>query len=113
MMGIRISVFRNGRDCSNGGLSSRFTNLTVVNASGPFEPDEDAPAVVVQSHVQGCLRIVPAMMVDVGEWVGAPGAFMMGGNYGATSDSRFTQLCERLLGHTFYGAVAIHDRQEF
>jgi hypothetical protein len=38
---------------------------------------------------------------------------MMGGNYAATSDSRFSQLCDRLIGGHFYGAVAVFDRVEF
>jgi hypothetical protein len=37
---------------------------------------------------------------------------MFGGNYAAASDSRFSELCEKLLGTSFYGAVAIHDRVE-
>jgi len=35
-----------------------------------------------------------------------------GGNFAASSDSRFSQACRELLGHHFYGAVAIHDRVE-
>ena len=38
---------------------------------------------------------------------------MMGGNYAATSDSRFSDKVEQMLGHHFYGAVPIHDRVEF
>ena len=37
---------------------------------------------------------------------------MDGGNFAASSDSRFSQACRELLGHHFYGAVAIHDRVE-
>jgi hypothetical protein len=37
---------------------------------------------------------------------------MDGGNFAATSDSRFNEACRKLLGHDFYGAVAIHDRVE-
>ena len=38
---------------------------------------------------------------------------MMGGNYAATSDSRFSDAIAARLGHNFYGAVPIHDRVEF
>ena len=38
---------------------------------------------------------------------------MMGGNYGSTSDSRFKDKLEEMLGERFYGAVAIHDRVEY
>jgi hypothetical protein len=37
---------------------------------------------------------------------------MMGGNYAATSDSRFSDKIEEMLGVHFYGAVPIHDRVE-
>ena len=36
---------------------------------------------------------------------------MFGGNFGETSDSGFQKVSE-MLGHKFYGAVAIHDRVE-
>jgi len=38
---------------------------------------------------------------------------MFGGNYAATSDSRFSQLCDQLIDGHFYGAVAVFDRVEF
>ena len=37
---------------------------------------------------------------------------MDGGNYAATCDSRFNSAIKELIGHHFYGAVAIHDRVE-
>jgi hypothetical protein len=37
---------------------------------------------------------------------------MAGGNFGSTSDGRFSEACRKLLGHDFYGAVPIHDRFE-
>jgi len=111
-MGLNIYVHRDAssrHDCTNGGVSSLFTRLCVVNIEGPDEPREDCPPVVLESHHKGCLRIVPAG--QTGKW------WMMGGNFGATSDSRFNEACARLLGrwgstHGFYGAVAIHDRHE-
>jgi len=38
---------------------------------------------------------------------------MFGGNYAATSDSRFGEAIEKLTGQDFYGAVPIHDRKEW
>lgn len=104
-MGLRIYVYRDAfGDCTNGGISSRANQLTLVNVSGPSEPDDTAPAAILESHVRGCLRIVPA---DTGgRW------YMAGGNFGASHDSRFPEACARLLGHGFYGAVSIHDRTE-
>lgn len=112
-MGLIISVYRSPLgDSTNGGVSSRTSRLVLVNAPGPFEPSADYPPVLIEEHHRGCLRIVPAIRMDDGAWRKMPGQFMMGGNYGATSDSRFSEKCADLLGHYFYGAVAIHDRQE-
>lgn len=116
-MGLNIEVYRNagrGGDCTMNGISSRFTSLCVVNVDGPFEPNEGRPAVILdvrEISTQKILRLVPAEKVGdsyqpVKSWI------MMGGNYGATSDSRFSDKCEELTGHMFYGAVAIHDRIE-
>lgn len=114
-MGINISVYRDadGHDSTLNGISSRFKRLCVVNAEGPFSPSEDCPAVLMQSHYKGCLRLVPAKMEGdkyVVDETGVGAAF--GGNYGATSDSRFGELCRKLIGVDFYGAVPIHDRCE-
>ena len=120
-MGLIVNVYRAAGygDCTNGGLSSRFDELCLVNADGPFEPSEKCPAVIMESHYKGCLRIVPVILqsppsgegiaiwaVDKTKW------YMAGGNYAATSDSRFNELAAKLLGHTFYAAVKIHDRVE-
>jgi len=37
---------------------------------------------------------------------------MFGGNYASTSDSRFGEAVEKIIGTRFYGAVAVHDRVE-
>lgn len=111
-MGLHIKVYRSAtRDCTNGGLSSKFNTLTVVNASGPFEPTNSAPPVILVNHVYDCVSLRPAVKVD-GKWKVAPGTYMAGGNFGHTSDSRFGSLIKELSGQHFYGAVAIHDRQE-
>lgn len=119
-MGLGINVYRDAKergDCSNNGVSARFARLWVANVSGPFDfrPDAEA-AVILESHVPGCLRLVPAELKD-GSWVKTNDWVMFGGNYGATSDSRFGEKCRQLLAREgrrgeFYGAVAIHDRVE-
>ena len=114
-MGLLIFTYRNPMlgDSTNGGVSSTHDMLCLINASGPFAPTEDAPAVIMQEHTRGCLRIIPAMLAGNGEWVAEKFRLhMAGGNYAGCSDSRFGELCERLLGHRFYGAVSIHDRLE-
>jgi hypothetical protein len=116
-MGLPISVLRNAQfgDCTNGGISSKANSLTLVNVDGPFEPTEQSPAAILENHVEGALRIrLVSYNPETRHWVrdGRLGQPMFGGNYGASSDSRFGRACEKLLGHRFYGAVAIHDRYE-
>ena len=107
-MGILVNIYRAGRDCTNGGESSFAEGFCVVNAEGPFEPSERYPGaeLVVVEVMAGrkILRLIPESVKDKGR--------MFGGNYAATSDSRFGELCAKLLGTNFYGAVAIHDRVE-
>lgn len=107
-MGLSISVMRDtsSPDCTNGGVSSKHSRLCVVNVRGPSEPSADCPAVRLEMHFPGCLRLVPVLEDGAKAW------FMMGGNFGHSCDSRFSEACELLTGQRFYGAVAIHDRIE-
>ena len=52
------------------------------------------------------VHIVPTVEIEKQNWT------MMGGHYGATSDSRFSDAVEEMMGTPFYGALAIHDRVE-
>lgn len=104
-MGLPVSVYRHGKyDCTNGGVSSRVTELTLINVDGPFEPTDKAPAAKLEQGPMNSVRIVPVECE--GHWT------MFGGNYAACSDSRLSSAIQKLLGHRFYGAVAIHDRVE-
>lgn len=115
-MGLPVDIFKfQGRSYSNGGASSKFDTLTLVNVPGPFEPREDSPAALLLPNYGGTVRVVLAMPQD-GNWVelkqpNAAGP-MFGGTYVATSDSRFSEAIEAILGHGFYGAVKLHDRYE-
>ena len=116
-MGIHVNIYKRAReedtflgkiDCTMGGESSYAKGFTVVNAEGPFEPCEDYPAAeLVMAEVGGGRKILRLIPVSKKEK-----CTMFGGNYASTSDSRFSELCEKLLGATFYGAVAVHDRVE-
>jgi len=109
-MGMIVQVYRAADpffgDCTNGGISSKFHTLTVVNVEGPFEPTPERPAVRLECHHQHCLRLVPVFEGSDKKW------FQSGGNFAETSDSRFREACEKLSGQQWYGAVAIHDRTE-
>ena len=112
-MGLLVNVYKDASskyDCTNGGVSSKnIKGLCGTNVDGPFDPCDDYPAVEIVKQTFGfgsSVKIVPTKEIENKSWT------MMGGNYAATSDSRFGDMIEKLLGHSFYGAVPIHDRVE-
>lgn len=106
-MGLRVNVYRSaGQDCTNNGVSSRYDTLTVVNADGPFDPSDDAPAAILTVGPFGTIRLEPVELYESNQWV------MFGGNLASTSDSRFGEAIEKLGGDRFAAAVNIHDRVE-
>jgi hypothetical protein len=121
MKGIRVDVLkRKGQAFSNGGLSEFCDDATLIlpEGGGVFEPTDDAPAILIIENAMGTIRAVMAGRLDDGSYVAGLNAPegeigpMMGGCYVASSDSRFTAECERVLGSRFYGAVPLHDRYE-
>lgn len=114
-MGLRADIYKaGGRTFSLGGLSEVADEVTLVNVPGPFEPDEKAPAALLVDGARGTARVVPAEQNEAGEWaeVRKGVGSMMGGSYVGAADSRFREAVEEILGHRFYGAVALHDRFE-
>lgn len=121
-MGLIANVFRQVdqqladgsatmQDCTNGGWSSRYNQVCIVNANGPFEPNGHRPAVMLVRHPAPTIVHVFAVLRhhhENNEWT------QMGGNFLYTSDSRFGELVCDLLGdkNAFVGAVPIHDRIE-
>lgn len=105
-MGLIVSILKPaGSNCSAGGVSARYTELTLMNVDGQFEPSESRPAAYLKGgNLPGTAIVVPEE--NMGKWS------MMGGCYVATSDSRFSEAVERIVGARFYGAVALHDRVE-
>lgn len=117
MKALPINVYRSSKigDCTNGGISGKYDTLLIACDEGFIDIDpENVPenfAMVELRHVFGNTiipTIYPADIAPNGNVVPREGKWwMMGGNYGATSDSRFS----RMIGG-YYGAVAIHDRYE-
>ena len=106
-MGLHINIYKDdGIDCTLNGVSSRkIKGLCITNIENtPFEPCDDYPPVKLVSNPFNSVVLVPEECE--GEWT------MFGGNYGATSDSRFSDKIEEITGHRFYGAIPIHDRVE-
>ncbi len=105
-MGLHVNIYKCSKfgDCTLNGVSSRdIEGLCLTNVEGPFEPSDHYPAAKLGVSLNS-LYIKPAW--NEGELT------MNGGNFAASSDSRFSDACQRLLGRPFYGAVAIHDRVE-
>jgi hypothetical protein len=95
------------------GISSKVSSLCLVNVEGPSKPGPDQPAaLLVKGNGAGLVKIVPAVWCEIGEYNPDPRWCMMGGNYAATSDSRFHEAVRKITGGQSYGAVPIHDRIE-
>tara|TARA_E500000318_G_scaffold111232_1_gene129019 strand:- start:607 stop:936 length:330 start_codon:yes stop_codon:yes gene_type:complete len=109
-MGLTINIYKNNQygDCTNNGVSSwDVKGLCITNIDAPFSPSDEYPSaeLVVQEHFnRKTVKIVPTAI--------GKRHSMFGGNYGACSDSRFSDTVEKMLGHSFYGAIPIHDRVE-
>ena len=107
MKALPISVYRRNTtaDCTNGGISSKYDELLLLCENGFVEVDEnnlpENAVKVVKRHLFGT-TVVHIQPCKEATGVG----YMFGGNYAGTSNSRF----EEMTG--FYGAVAIHDRDE-
>lgn len=103
-MGMLVSVYRAaGRgDCTNGGASGSADFLCVVNVEGPYEPSAEMPG--FELIRRGSMPVlVPYNGISSTRSVGP----MFGGNYAASSDSRFREATA-----PYYGALPIFDRFE-
>ena len=105
--------------CSNDGITKNANRLTVVNVGGgtvdhfTYVDRADAPPVLLKERC-GNPILVPAELNDDNEWVEIDDGAgpMAGGAFAASCDSRFREAVENLIGHGWYGAVAVHDRYE-
>lgn len=132
LKGLMVSVYRDADptfpDCTAGGVSSRCTKLVVVGTkrwtdktwqpldrySQVFEANDERPAMIlVESNVPGLYgpHLVPLEYVEKGTNTKEYAGPMAGGNFAATSDSRWSELGAH-FGHDHLDAVPIHDRVE-
>lgn len=126
--GLILNVYRSaGRDCTLNGITSDHDTVVlvgIIDTTGGaeahrsptviplpahaqvFEARDDRPAVYLVIRQMGRERLVHLVPAEDNPhdclW-----KYMAGGNYAATSDSRFHQL------GGFYGAIAVHDRNEY
>lgn len=105
---ISVYVFRSSLgDCTNGGASGKFDTLYVEHPRGCFEVEtSDERLFRVEPNAFGHPVLIPENKPR--KAIGP----MAGGNYAASSDSRFEEAIRAVTGRGFYGAVAIHDRFE-
>lgn len=101
--GLRCSILLNANygDCSNGGISSRVSNVILIGKGIPeiHHVSDDYPAVIIDSVKTGYnphFFAVPKDLHDQDKWTMAGGAFIW------SSDSRFP----------FEYPVSLHDRVE-
>jgi hypothetical protein len=105
-------------------------SVCIVNIEGPFEPDDETPAVMlVEGNVPDSAKIVPAyrmrrVTINLREGGTSEGTEycpryedgkvgpMWGGSFVHTSDSRFAEAVEILTGTKSGLAVPLHDRFE-
>ena len=126
-MGLIASIYHNPLgNCSNNGISANFDKCCIVNADGPFNPDDKTPAVlIVKGATPGHVIVQPAVEWKAGDWIPAPGWLMFGGDFVYSSDSRFGEAVRRVYreawgnhhgaaseGMILRGAIALHDRKE-
>lgn len=108
---LECGIYRNGADCSNGGISSRFKNVQIVieDDFGKEIDFENPPAnlVILKKGAFGSVIAEPYGKPPKGHT-----EYMFGGTYIADSDSRFNRAVEKILGARFYGAIPLHDRTE-
>ena len=108
MKGLTVYIYKNNGDCSNGGLSSKYSKATLigknvdgVNVASVVEPSEDAPAVKLVSKKAlegGTLYYCEPVEVKKEGYAG----YMFGGCFVYSCDSRFP----------FRYPIKLFDRQE-
>lgn len=110
LRGLLVGVLRSSfGDCTNGGVTDRFSSFVLVNPALPgyaevFAPDANTPALKVVKRVIGGHTYVHAEPIELPP-AGHVG-WMAGGNFIWTSDGRYAGLTG--VGYP----IAVHDRSE-
>jgi hypothetical protein len=107
--GLLVHVLRAaGRDCTNNGVSTRFTHFVLTGPGIPelFEPGPEIPELVLVQRRIGGQEYLHAEPVDRPANMAGP---MAGGNYITASDSRFPNTYP-IAVHDRFDTWADHDR---
>lgn len=109
--GLYVNIFTTKmfKGCANGGVSEHYDELLIVGEGIPeiFSAREGEPVLKLE---KGPMNTVRAKLLP--EFAPEGKCAMSGGAFVSTTDSRFSEAIEKLLGHGFYGAIALHDRYE-
>ena len=103
---LPITVYTNGSDSTNGGISSSYKTLLLIDDEGWVDIDGTEENLVEVITDMGNAIIVP--YAQPAKAIGP----MFGGNFTSSSDSRFMRIVQKTTGVKFYGAIPIHDRFE-
>ena len=113
LTGIRVDILKHGgRSFANGGISDTSDEATLILDSklvplAGTEASDEAPAIkLVKGNLPGTIKAVPVVTPS-----GVLGP-MMGGSYVVSSDGRFADEVERILGYKSSAPVPLHDRFE-
>jgi hypothetical protein len=108
LRGLLISIYRTAHltDCTNGGVSATADVAIVAGAWIPpvCESAGEPVLILTKGNLPGSVKLVPEELLGK--------RTMFGGNFGFTSDSRFSAAVALWTKAPFYGAVPIHDRVE-
>jgi hypothetical protein len=105
MKGMLVYVYRNGADCTAGGITSKVDMIIIVGEGieGPFEVDPGEAFLELRKKNVGGDEYLYAVPVDGRDTAGMVGP-MFGGNFVYSSDSRFRRVCPY--------PIPVHDRWE-
>lgn len=126
---LHLSVLRDadGVDCSRNGITTTHNQLRLVGylvQTGELDRVKEIPEglaltnssaapvlLIIRSSGAGHVaHLTPAHRdEETGQWTRGDVWTMAGGNFGYSTDSRFSRLVSSLLGISFYGALAVHD----
>lgn len=102
--GMLVSVFSAERDCTNGGLTSKYSQFVLLGMEGPFKSGTDAPPLELVRRYVGGREHLHAQPVKGPDWPRNMCGPMFGGNFIFTSDSRFSDVSPY--------PIPVHDRFE-
>ena len=111
MKGLTVYIYKNPafQHCSNGGISETHDRALLIGPGIPeiFEAGDLPVLELKKGNARGIVKITPYTPAGAREpW------WMFGGAYVCCSDNRVSDAVEAMTGAIFYGAIALHDRQE-